>query len=1014
MERRADVLIGATIDSSFDNALRQADRDIDRLASDANRHSARIGGAAAGASTMSLGTMGAASAAYTSQMGMLDAQIEKNRQFRQGMQQNAMEVVALGAALYGMTSPALHFEDAMADVAKIVADGTEEGDAFVDGLGESVRELTETIPMAHRELTELVAAGARMGVPKEELMDYTDMVAKMATAWGMSAEQVGLEMGKIGDVMGLSMEEVKLLGDAINSLDDSSTAFSHEITNMMMRISGVMATVNVEANQAAALSTAMINLGVGPERASAALIAMFGKLQNAPNLTDKAIAAFKTMGLTAEQVQEAVFEDGIGAVKLLQKSLEGLDDAQRAAALASIFGTGVMTANIEKLLTSQAALDESLQTVAGSDYIDSVQREFDRRMSTGMAKIKLFGNAVYDLGITIGNTLLPSVKDGTISLTAMVHSLNDLIAAHPGTSKAILMLTAGLVAMRLASIGASFGMGLLNGAFLQFRKTALVTQSIMSGFAFRQMSAGFASVARGAKRAQTRIGSNVWGRVGITMGRAAAGVNVLRGAFMALSVTMMTTPVGWVVLGIAAAIAAAAVLIYKYWEPLRAFFAGMWSGLSGIFTDMGAALADVFSPFTAALEPLKPLFEGVSTAISGTVQWFRNLLSPVELSSDGLADVYDKGYSFGTMLKDFLVGGVKRLLLHLKLLGYVFWAISWAIQHVVSWFGRLGASFGEAYDAMMLGLSNLWDGFNETMTNIIDLFGMRGAFDAAMEFMGGIWEGIKTGWNFVINGFANMLNNLLDLLPNAAKRALGIEIIPTIMTPEEIEQEVEERMEGHRDDRFNENAARVSAEREARRIHENDERGVFGGKASDEVKEKRQEFVESTVAHQRRAHSIKVQREKYNAEKAIRDELTAQNSAAAEDMGIRLSEENRPYQIEAHGASDEARAWADNFVNDREARKAQQAQDAEDAEPSDQANDEALQASVDALATAVEAQATAKYAGAATTHIYPVVESEIVINGAGMSAEDIGFIIHEQIYKATAEAVNAERDSYLD
>jgi hypothetical protein len=67
--------------------------------------------------------------------------------------------------------------------------------------------------------------------------------------------------------------------------------------------------------------------------------------------------------------------------------------------------------------------------------------------------------------------------------------------------------------------------------------------------------------------------------------------------------TPLCTPIPIVWIG--AAIAGAAVLIYKYWEPLKAFFSGLFSGISQGF----AAFAPFGTVFTAIADAVKGVWE---------------------------------------------------------------------------------------------------------------------------------------------------------------------------------------------------------------------------------------------------------------------------------------------------------------------------------------------------------------------------------------------------------------------
>ena len=100
-------------------------------------------------------------------------------------------------------------------------------------------------------------------------------------------------------------------------------------------------------------------------------------------------------------------------------------------------------------------------------------------------------------------------------------------------------------------------------------------------------------------------------------------------AFRAFSLTLLTSPLGWIAL----AIAGVAFLIFKYWKPITAFFKGVWSGLK------------------EGLQPLMPLFKRMAVAlepiikpIRAIIDWFKKLIKPVE-DTGGAAE--NMGIRFG-------------------------------------------------------------------------------------------------------------------------------------------------------------------------------------------------------------------------------------------------------------------------------------------------------------------------------------------------------------------------------
>ncbi len=108
-------------------------------------------------------------------------------------------------------------------------------------------------------------------------------------------------------------------------------------------------------------------------------------------------------------------------------------------------------------------------------------------------------------------------------------------------------------------------------------------------------------------------------------------------SFRAFSITLLTSPIGWIAL----AIGAVALVIYKYWKPITAFFKGMWQGLK------------------EGLQPLMPVFKQLGTALSPIIKpiqqlwnWFKNLIKPVD-DVGGAAE--NMGVKFGRALANVIV-----------------------------------------------------------------------------------------------------------------------------------------------------------------------------------------------------------------------------------------------------------------------------------------------------------------------------------------------------------------------
>lgn len=141
-------------------------------------------------------------------------------------------------------------------------------------------------------------------------------------------------------------------------------------------------------------------------------------------------------------------------------------------------------------------------------------------------------------------------------------------------------------------------------------------------------------------------GGSAFAKAGLVMGGALKAVGVAMWALAA-------NPVTWIIVGIGAAVAGAAYLIWRNWEPIKAFFLGLWAevkaGFSGGLTGILGLLAN-FSPiglFYRAFAAVMNYFgfdlpgkftEFGSMMMQGLVNGIKNAAGAVKSAVVGAAD----------------------------------------------------------------------------------------------------------------------------------------------------------------------------------------------------------------------------------------------------------------------------------------------------------------------------------------------------------------------------------------
>jgi phage-related protein len=229
-------------------------------------------------------------------------------------------------------------------------------------------------------------------------------------------------------------------------------------------------------------------------------------------------------------------------------------------------------------------------------------------------------NAMADIGAVIA----PELKELIKSLGEIANGVGAWVRANPELAKQIIKTVAGLALLMVGMGALSIGLASLIGPF------AVVRYGMML---FGIKSLGLMTALKSLGGALTWVGRAV-----LWIGRA-----------------LMLNPIGLAV----TAIALAAYLIYKNWEPIKAFFMGLWAEVKAGFDGGFAGIRDLIINFS----PLGLFYR----AFAGVMGYFG-----IELPS--------KFTEFGSMLMQGLVTGITNGLAGVKD------SITGAADSTIGWF----------------------------------------------------------------------------------------------------------------------------------------------------------------------------------------------------------------------------------------------------------------------------------------------------------------------------------------
>ncbi len=552
------------------------------------------------------------------------------------------------------------FETAMLGIAKQLDGARDESGKLTKdffNMQKEVQLLGRELPIATNEIALMVAESLKMGVAKKDVIEFTKVVAEMGTAFELPVDQLAQDMGKIANMYKIPIKNIDDLADTINYLDDKAIASVKDIIDFMQRVGGTASMVKISDKHTAALGSTLLTLGEKAETSATAINAVFSKLGAANTQSKPFRAMVEELGLTTGQLGRGMQTDAIGTIFEVMDKIKKLPkiakDGQTSQidAVTTLFGAEHWD-TVSKLMENRAELEKQLRLSTSSDASGSMSREFKARMETTEAQWQTFKNRGSELAVNIGSVLLPAVNSIMASVGNVVSVFADWSKEHPKLTKFIVTTVVALGAFKVGLLAARLAILAIKSPFL----------SLSSEFVKLSASGG------------------ITGKVFTALLNP---VGLLKSAFG--MVVPIVKQVGFILLrtpwGIAAAAAVAAgVLIYKYWDRIKAFFSGFWTGLKQGLEPVIASFTDLYK----SMSWLEPVIQMIGNGIGIVYDWFMKLIAPTKATDEQLRNATSAGESFGK-----IVGGAINIAL----------APAKALMGVLEWIHKhIGGVIGQVAD----------------------------------------------------------------------------------------------------------------------------------------------------------------------------------------------------------------------------------------------------------------------------------------------------------------------------
>lgn len=379
----------------------------------------------------------------------------------------------VAAGVVNTTKEAVAFESEMLDVTKYVSGLTDDNGKVVkenyDEMSKGILDLSTQIPYTAEELTRLAAAAGQSGKDMEDLLgkeQFLKDVAEMGTAMDISADQAGDWAAKWEVAFDTDHEGVMKLADQINYLGAHYATTAAEIAQTVNDTGSLGMIAGMDTDQTAALSTALLAMGVNSNTVATSIRRMYTNLTMGSKATKAQKEAFEELGFSATQFAKDMQKVDANGKSLAPEALKRLftaigqqDEDKQVGYLKTLLGQWAIESGA-KLTGNLKLFVDTLDDVSGaSKYTGSMYKEFMLKCETSESVLEMLSNAWRAVRIEVGNNFLPILKDVA---GFGLDKLNDFRAALPDITARVkevieyLLNNGDKVAATIGGIGAAW------------------------------------------------------------------------------------------------------------------------------------------------------------------------------------------------------------------------------------------------------------------------------------------------------------------------------------------------------------------------------------------------------------------------------------------------------------------------------------------------------------------------------------------------------------------------------
>lgn len=369
----------------------------------------------------------------------------------------------------------MDFESAITGVAKT----TDLTDSELATMSDSIKALSTEIPATTEEIAAVAEAAGQLGIQKDALLDFTEIMTMLGTATNMTADEAATSLARFANITGMATDNYGRLGSVIVDLGNNFATTESEIVAMGTRLASAGKLAGLTEPEIMALAAAMSSVGIEAEAGGTAMTQTLNAIEKAVAKGGDDLAEFaRIAGMSSEEFSSAWKNGAMSALTSFIGGLGKLDEQGESTVLVleDLGLTGIRQSNMLKALGLAADQMTGAVNTANTAWQQNtaLTNEANKRYATVQSRLTMMQNAYNNLKVAIGDAYTPALGKSYELGAKVLNSFTEFVQKNPALVNAVTAFAGSIGLVTTALAGYTIAIKIARAATAAFATVSTV------------------------------------------------------------------------------------------------------------------------------------------------------------------------------------------------------------------------------------------------------------------------------------------------------------------------------------------------------------------------------------------------------------------------------------------------------------------------------------------------------------------------------------------------------------